>query len=427
MGIMKKLLLLLLLISSFAQGQIPVISTTANNIAPRFTYVDFPAPLTYSDPFTLLYATTGIDVGSGEVGGKTELNIGSDYPQFIFLNQTAGFKMQSLDPTDPSTWFTMGGGGTLGAAAIRNSGANQPASIQISNIKATTNQSAVAWNPTPTPSPVTMQNMIMEDHSFAAVQINASVSSSSFGAFSATFCSGQRMEGEGYYLGNTGGELSAFTSITLTHDFIEDSGREPWQFQGTSDIRLDHLTSINAGLDAGQPANQRCDVQLINVKGYLKNSILAGGYNFATVEVNDFLFENCFFEASWSGATFFLGDMSDNGWTTFAAPGDTIIFRNCIFYNPNTLATTLFDIRENNCNIRFEGHNIFPASCTDIWDDNRASFGANTIVNAGTSEFTNTPPLPTFVNHPNPLYAAYWKVVSSRYYYDRKMGALTPD
>ena len=146
------------------------------------------------------------------------------------------------------------------------------------------------------------------------------------------------------------------------------------------------------------------------------------GFNVMTLALNSFTFENCFFGFTSPSGTVYMGDMSDNDYTEYAQLGGTVTFKNCTFYNPNFVASFLFDIRENGANIVFEGVNTFPASATSVWEDNRGALPPYTITNTGSFVFTNTPPLPIFGSPKEGQYAAYEKIIIDDYYWGRGMG-----
>jgi hypothetical protein len=432
---MKKLLLLLTLLSTFAHAQLMSIgATTVTNNGK--TYTPIPNPLAFSNSVTVNHQTTSTDLSGGELGGKFEIKLGRtliDYPAVILLNLANGsdYKVQSLDPTNPSTWSIVGGsgsGGNLGQSAIRPSGSSGPHDITISNVRTFDNQSCFSWGPSTTGANITLRNIVGIDHTFAGIQCNIANSGQSYTNFTAYNVRMIRPDGEGFYLGNTGSENSVYTGTTDIHDcYVEDAGREGFQFNGHANIQAEHLTVNGAGVDGAQLANQRSLIQVQNAIGYMKNCVFMNGYNFAQIAVNSFTFENCFFGATWSGATMFIGNMATNGYTVFAVPGGTVTFKNCTFYNPNFVASTLFDIRERNCNFVFEGTNTFPASATSVWADNRGADPPYTITNTGTFVFTNTPPLPILGAPPEGAYVGYEKVVVDDYHYANHMGSRTPN
>lgn len=414
---MKKSLLLFLLLPFFVHGQF-LIGAAANNKGGAVKhYTPIPAAPAFSDTHTLIQATTGNSIQSGDTGGKTDFLIGSDYPLFQLNGLSGSYRIKSLDSTDPSTWAVLGEAGQ--AAAINN--AVSVPNVEYYNVKLMDANNLVKMTPANPVKTQVYQNIIAVNAAFASYLINDSNSGENYGDASCTFCRSIDPGGENVYWGNTGNDITTFTgTTTVTHFYGTNSGREGLQFNGHADLRVEYVTCINGGLDTGAGIGQNNCIQVQNCIGYVKKAIF---WNFPApmmVAADQFVFEDCFF--FWTNATrqIYLQNMTANGYDEYKTVGGTLTFRRCTFYNPDYTEDELFRLQEPDRNYVFEDC-VFPTSTEGVlYNDERGTTSYTITVTGDT--YTDTPPLPTFIDPPESAYVGFEKVISSQYYWDRQMG-----
>lgn len=385
--------------------------------ASPFEYVDIPSPPTFSDSHTLIQATTGNSIQSGDTGGKSEFLIGSDYPFFQLNGLSGTYKIKSLDPIDPSTWATIGSGGgndySLTAAVATPS-------VEYYNLRLIDSDNIVKMPVSAAPKTQVYQNLILEDGGFGSFLINESVVGQDYGDLTISFCRIFRSGGESLYLGRTGASNSFFTgTTTISHIYSEDPGREALQLNGHALAYVTNITAINGGLDVGAGVGQRNCFQIQNVfDGYLKKSIFYA-YSPAMIATQNFLFEDLYME--WTNTTreIYLQDMSANGYTEYENNGGTVTFRRCIFKCTGYTLDWVFRIQEEQCHYVFEDC-IFPTSATDIYKDERSATPYGITVTNCT--FDDSPPQPTFGPSIDAAYVGYEQLVTDDYFLPRGIG-----
>lgn len=432
-----RLLAILIFVSSFAQGQgilFGVVGSSRNyGGAPSEgrVYTAIPTPPTFSNTVTLIQGSTGVAIQSGDIAGKTDWLIGSDYTQFQVNNLNGNYRICSQDATDPSTWAQIGAPGGLDYSL---SFAVQTPGVEYYNlylhstdnmIKASASVGGVKDQK--------YQNLILMNPAFAGFLINEKVTGEDYGNITLYFCRVSGAGGENFYCTNTDGDSGTYgRGITsVKHFFGTNSGREGLQFNGHENVQAEYITCINGGLDETTNIGQQNCIQVQNVfEGYCKKAIF---WNFEApgmVATDQFLFEDCFFGWRDPNRTIYLQSLIPNNYIEFPNTGGTVTYRRCTFYNPDFINDVMFTMQGSTRNYVFEDC-IFPLSVQDagiadtnvneIADDQRADkvTYSVTIINP---TFTNTPPLPSFVDPPESAYVGYEKVIGDDHYYNRHMG-----
>jgi len=416
-------------------GVVSVSARYASGADNAKTYVPIPDPPTFSDTHTLVQGTTGNGIQSGDINGKTDLLIGSDYTFMQFNGLSGNYRIKSADDTDPSTWASLGSASPNDysfAAAVATPG------IEMYNLRLVDSDNILKMpGASPTKNYV-FQNLILEDGSFAGFLINENVSGQDYGNVTYRNCRVLRSGGEPWYNGKTGGNsLAFFRGTTALYDcYSEDSGRDGLQFNGHTNVIVERYLAYNGGLDlATSGIGQSNCIQIQDVYTFsVTKSIF---WNFPApgmIAADDGLFEDCFFYFTDDDRTMFLQSMVSNDYTEMVNTGGTLTFRRCTFYNPNFTGDQLFTVQGSTRNYVFEDC-IFPESMNDaagdntiaeICDDQRADKVTYSITISGTT-FDDTPNIPSFSAPPEAAFVGFERVVSDEYYYNLGYGPRNPN
>jgi len=398
-------------------------------------YVDIPDAPTFSDSHTLVYATTGSGIQSGDTGSKIDFLVGSDYPFMSFNGLSGNYRIKSLDGTNPSTWATLGSPSPNDysfSASVSTPG------VEMYNLRLVDSDNILKMpGASPTKNYI-FQNLILEDGSFAGFLINENVAGQDYGSVTYRNCRVLRSGGEPWYNGKTGGgSLAFFRGTTALYDcYSEDVGRDGLQFNGHTNVVVERYLSYNGGLDiTNSGIGQSNCIQIQDVYTFsVKKSIF---WNFPApgmIAADDGLFEDCFFYFTDDTRTMYLQSMVSNGYTEMVHTGGTLTFRRCTFYNPNFTGTELFTMQGSTRNYVFEDC-ILPESVDgpagdntvdEICDDQRSDKVTYSVTISGTT-FDDTPNIPSFSNPPEAAFIGFEKVISDNYYYYLGYGPRNPN
>jgi hypothetical protein len=436
---MKKLIFLLLLpICSFGQGILPGVVGSSERYrgSPAEegkTYTDVPTPPAFSDTQTLTQAVSGTGIQSGDLGGKTDLLVGSNYIFMQFNGLSGTYRMKSLNWENVADWAEIGSPSPQDYA---HSVAVADPNYSFYNLKFVDTDNMIKLAGANPARDFTYQNLILDGGAFAGFLINENVSGQDYGNFTYKNCRVLNTGGESWYNGKTGGgSLAYFRGITeVTDCYSENSGREALQFNGHTDLRVTGFLAVNGGLDTGAGIGQNNCIQVQDVyTGYVKKSVFWNFPAFAMLATDDFLFEDCFFYFTDDDRTCFLQSLPSNGYTEMVHVGGTLTFRRCTFYNPNFTNNVMFTMQGGTRNYVWEDC-IFPASVNDvgtndnttneICDDQRFDKVTYTVTITG-STYTDTPNIPQFCDEPG--YEGYGKVICDDYYYNLGYGPRNPN
>jgi hypothetical protein len=422
---MKKLLLLLLFpLLAHAQIIPGVVGSGSRYVAPVSTdktYVTIPDAPTFTDSHTLVQATTGVGIQVGDTGGKFDLVVGSAYTQMQFNGLTGTYRVKSDGTEDPATWRQIGG---LTNDYSTSTAVSVP-TLELYNLKLRYSDNLVKFSVANPASTIRLCKIFSRNAAFGCHLINESVLNKNYTDVTISYCSNHSSGGEFNYLGNTGASLSNFLgTTTLYHNFSDSAGREGIQMNNHENINVYNNTCINGGQDIlNSGIGQSLCFQLQGVgNGNFYNNILSakGPGMIASTGVHIY---NNFISWTQTDREIYIQDISANGYH-FETAGDTLIIEDNIFYCPGYTLAWMFRLQEENCHVIIR-NNVFPASAaTTVVKDERSSTPYTLTVTGNT--FTDSPPVPTLINHPNSIYSYWFKVVSDDFYFNRHMGALTP-
>lgn len=386
------------------------------------SYVAMPTPPTFSDSHTLTQAGAGVGITVAELGGKVEQLIGSNFDRMQFQNVGTSVKLRSDNVTSTDTWRKIGANNNDYSLDFITATPN----IELYNLIFEKTKNALKLPPDAVGKIIKIVDCIIQDASFAGIQINQSIVGRKYTDVTSEFLQILRTGGEGKYWGNTTSETTFFEGITkILHCYIESTGRESLQFNGHNDLRVENVTAYLGGLDTATNLGQRNCLQVQNVKtGYIKKSIFWGFESPMMIATDNFLFEDNFFGFNNPTRRIYLQSMASNGYNRGANPGGTLEFNRCTFYDPFFTEETLFIIQGSFRNYVFRDC-IFPASATDLYEDQRAD-KITYPIQVINPTFTNTPPLPEFINPPEPDRINFQRLIGDSHFHGRHMGFRTP-
>lgn len=425
---MKKLLLFLLLpILSHAQFA-PIMATSASRpIGTEKTYVSFPGPVTLSNTQTLVQATTGTGIQSGDTGGKTNFLVSGDYDfmQFNVIN-TDSYALTSLDQTDPSTWSKIGSPSPQDYAIDEVNAAHGYSFYRLWFRDADNLIKKRPFDTLGTLSPVVFENCIFTNAGFGGVLINQSIAGTGYGKFTASFCSFTGTGAERFYLGNTGNATTKYRDTTrISHIYSDSSRREPVQLNNHRYVMVSNVTGRHVGIVLESPdqgIGQKNGLQCQGCGGgYVKNSIFQSVAP-AMIASTSLDILNNRFEWSTTNRQIYLQDVDGNGYAYKNVDDDTVKIIGNDFICPGYTLDNVIRIQEDDIVVVIM-NNRFPPSATSIYT---CDGPCPTVITSGNTFDSDSVPPVSFGPHPDPAYAPYWKVVTTDYDYNLHRGALTP-
>jgi len=422
---MKKIILILLsLITISCSSQIipgAVSGSDQHRGEGQKVYVSIPSGPTFSDSHTLINATTGDAIQSGDTGGKTQLVVGGDYPKLQLNGLTGTYYIKGTGTSDPATWPEIGG---LTNDYSLSTAASVP-NVFYYNLRLKDSDNVIKFSADSPGKTQYYRTIFVRNAAFGAFIPNESVSGKEYGNLTISFCSSKNSGGEALcYCGHTGTSLTDYVGIdSLYHSFSDSAGREGIQMNNHAHIEVFNNTAINSGQDiANSGIGQALCAQFQGIgTGSVHHNILTSKGPLMIASTGLHIHHN-FIGWTQTDRESYIQDISANGYH-FEMAGDTLIIEDNIFYCPGYTLAWVFRLQEENCHVIIR-NNIFPASATDVIKDERSSTPYSLTITGNT--FTDSPPVPTLVNHPDSRYSNYFKVVIDSYFYHLRMGALTP-
>jgi len=427
---MKKLFLFALLLPSLVFGQpIPGIVAAGKNYPPSEakTYVSFPDAPTLSNTQTLVQATTGTGLQSGDLGGKTSFLVSGNYNFMQFQTTgTASYKMMSLNYSVPSTWSEIGLPSPNDYSIDETNGPN---ALELYRLKFTGSDNIIKWKPfdtTGTVLPFKVENCIFTNAGFGGLLLNQSVSGFGYGKFTASFLSFTGTGAERFYLGNTGNSTTRYMDTTrISHVYSDSSRREVVQLNNHRYVMVTNVTGRHVGIVLETPdqgIGQKNGFQCQGCgAGYIKNSIFESVAPAMIASTGLDVINN---RITWSQTDrpIYLQDVNGNGYAYKNMGDDTVRFEgNDLICAGYTLPYAI-RIQEDDFVVVIK-NNRLPPSATSIYT---CDGPCPTVITSGNTFDSDSVPPVTFGDHPDPEYAPYWKVVTSDYDYNLHRGALTP-
>lgn len=427
---MKKLILLLLLpIFSYAQIPLGTIAVSSKyRGGTSLNYVSFPAAPTLSDTHTLVQATTGTGIQSGDTGGKTNFLVSGNYSfmQFNIVNDD-NYALRSLDVTSPATWSKIGSPSPQDYAIDEVNAAH---GYSFYNLWFRDADNLIKKRPFDTLgviSPIVFQNCIFTDAGFGGILINQSISGLDYGKFDASFISFTGGGAERIYAGNTGNATTKYRdTTTISHIYSDSSRREVIQLNNHRYVRVSNVTARHVGIvleDPDQGIGQKNGAQCQGCGGgYIKNSIFESVAPMMIASTSLDIINN---RITWSTTNrqLYLQDMVGNGYAYKNVDDDTIKIIGNDFICEGYTLNNVIRIQEDDLVVVIM-NNRFPPSATNIYT---CDGPCPTVITSGNTFDSDDVPPVTFGDHPDPAYAPYWKVVTSSYDYEKGRGALTPE
>lgn len=430
---MKKILLLLLLpICSYGQ----ILGIVASSSRYRggesgFTYVPFPDPVSLSDTHTLIQATTGTGIQSGDLGGKLNFLVSGNYSfmQFNVVNDDS-YALTSLNQTDPSTWSKIGSPSPQDYAIDEVNAAHGYSFYRLwfrdaDNLIKKRPFDTTTFLPSPLPE-IVFENCIFTDAGFGGVLINQSISGRDYGKFTASFLRFTGTGSERFYCGNTGNAITKYRdTTTITHCYMDSSKREAVQLNNHRYVRVSNITSRHGGLPEtpiDQGIGQKNGFQCQGCGGgYISNSIFESVAPAMIASTSLDLINN---RITWSQTdrALYLQDLVGNGYAYKNVDDDTVVIEGNDFICSGFTLPYVFYIQEDDFVVVIR-NNRLPPSATSVYT---CSGPCPTIIMSGNTFDSDDVPPVTFGPPPESAYIGLEEVVTSSYDYDKHRGYRTP-
>jgi len=439
---MKKLLFLLVLVSTFAFGQPKGLWRK---------YVDIPNAPAQTSPVTITPAnhdgggnqffTISSLMGSSK-SGKTSGNFSSGFDArspvgtvgapYIFVN-TAGDQfgsagvathgITSITDADYYNWYGLSA--TAPLLVTGGSGAN-----------------GFALNARAGGSHHVIQNAVINAPNSSGLSANNAVNGTNYyetfdGSFLRVFNAGQ----EGFYLINTTGTTTTpnYGNIfNLTNCFTYTTSREGFQGEHINVFKASHNTVVLAGQTGGAAQNNACQGHDLGPGSRYSYNIFDGSpvaFNLFThclrIDHNYFSFTLNFDPGDGHTINSDIGRTDNAIWNASARlTGDTVIVENNYFNFTGAGTLEYFTLVELRDAVVIFRNNTFSPNITHIMKDQRAVGFTNTLIgdignNGNVSASITAPIYVTGYNDPN-NYLYQGLLVTSSPYYSAHMGYRTP-
>lgn len=405
------------------------------------TYTAIPTPPSFGTTTTLVYATTGNTIESGETGGNTDLLVDTTFADRMRPNGLVGtsgtpYRFKSLSD---SVYSVIGGDAVTAATQVITT-LNSSNYCYFYHIKLIGNSTESAdgitgfnWNPVSGSNAIVLSDAIIDNVGFAGVQFQAS--SNTYDSINLNFVRvfGWPIEGECYYLGKTDKTTYAvITSLVMDNCLGTNKGRDGIQINNCLDIQVSNCTIYDVG--KANTAGQRALTQVQNSFGLVENCIFDGSPNLCDIASHGITFRNCYFR--WDNSSGFIGDLlaqyaSPIGTTNTPSPtgtpgSGTILFDNCVFDPVNTMTNML---QVNDADVHVEVRDsIISTNITNLYLDNRGTSSYDLIgtptTNGNTQIAPASIPKPSYTNFD--VDASDHGLVTDDYWYNRGAGYRTP-
>lgn len=424
----KIIVLLLLPIFSYAQIPLGTIAVSSKyRGGTSLNYVSFPAAPTLSDTHTLVQATTGTGIQSGDTGGKTNFLVSGNYSfmQFNIVNDD-NYALQSLDVTSPATWSKIGSPSPQDYAIDEVNAAH---GYSFYNLWFRDADNLIKKRPFDTLgviSPIVFQNCIFTDAGFGGILINQSISGRDYGKFTASFLRFTGTGSERFYCGNTGNAITKYRdTTTITHCYMDSSKREAVQLNNHRYVRVSNITSRHGGLPEtpiDQGIGQKNCFQCQGCGGgYISNSIFESVAPAMIASTSLDLINN---RITWTQTdrAIYLQDLVGNGYAYKNVDDDTVVIEDNDFICEGFTLPYVFYIQEDDFVVVIR-NNRLPPSATSVYT---CSGPCPTIIMSGNTFDSDDVPPVTFGPPPESAYIGLEEVVTSSYDYDKHRGYRTP-
>ena len=411
-------------------------------VTPPLTYVDIPASPSFTSPATITDAV-GNSVESGEIGGALDVLLNENVTPGLFNNRlrpngisnrrfkslTGRIKVGNTVSASQQIIAPLNNSDNLSYYHLHVIGNPSNAVTGISGL----NHLASAGGTT-----VLFEDIVVQNTSFACVQINQSTDGVKYASITLRFIRGfgYNVEGEGFYIGSTN-KASARSKIDLLimdHCYATDKYRDGLQVTWAKDMRITNGTIYNCGVGP-LPENQGQNrlFQIHNSNGYVHNYIFhaIAPYTSEPGEVfaHGVTFLNGYVEWAVDKAIY-IGDLESSAYgpngTNEYATREPIIFDGYVFA-PSVNVANLFEMRERNANFILRNC-VFSSRIANIIDDQRGASPGNTITIEPSCVTVDAADIPTvtYNNHDPDQYDTHG-LVTSTYHYNRGLGYRTPE
>jgi len=429
---MIKKLILLLLLPLYSFGQLPGVISASNNYrgggSSEKTYVAFPDAPTLSDTHTLVQATTGTGIQSGDLGGKLNFRVSGDYLFMQFNIATDdNYALTSFDQTSPATWAKIGSPSPQDYAIDEVNAAHGFSFYRLWFRDADNLIKKRPFDTLGVLSPMMFQSCIFTDAGFGCILVNQSIAGRGYGKMNVEFCSFTGGGAERLYLGSTGSNTTRYRdTTTVSHLYSDSSRREVVQLNNHRYVKVSNVTGRHVGIIQEEPPQgigQENGAQCQGCGGgYIKNSIFESVAPMMIASTSLDIINN---RITWSTTNrqLYLQDMVGNGYAYKNVDDDTVIIEGNDFICPGYTLDNVIRIQEDDLVVVIR-NNRFPPSATNIYE---CDGGCPTVITSGNTFDSDSVPAVTFGDYPDPAYAPYYKVVTSDYDYYKGRGFGTPE
>lgn len=382
------------------------VSTLAT--ATEGNYVPLPDPTVFAGATTTITDAAGSTITVGELGGNRDILIAPTYenrfrPDQVVGTEASKYRFKSV--SDAAYSWVGGANINQGEQIIQGlNGSNYLSFYHLGVIGDPSNLvdgiSGFFFYPYASPGAFyELSDIRIKDVGFAGMQINWTTLNALYN-FTAKFVavSGYPREGEGLYLGSTGGQHARFINTILEHIFIYNKGRDGIQLNNHSNFSLKKFTTYLVGqstLSFTQvPAEQRNHIQIQNSTGLVEDGICWGAVRGWNIFSHGVTIRNVKFYITGNNNTpqqrAYIGKAGTAYPGSPQLTGVPIVFENCHFGSdtPVDYFTTVAE----------DGVDIFFINCTkdanvaNIFFDNRADKVTHTLSHTGTTTASSVAP-----------------------------------
>lgn len=377
---MKKLLFLLLFVTSLANAQLGIFKK----------YVDIPAAPSLTTPTTIIPSgdccggALYVPPGGSTAGGDVILNGNFN------RSPGGGFGARQWDGDATHIWRIVNAAGAIlgspggsghGFTGVDHGNFIYLYGLSVAEPGVSMGQFGVFHLANTAGGHGYIQNWVAKSTTAGSFQANqGSAGGLSYDTIRYKFCRSFSSGQEGLYDGFTSALYAKFNYIFVPHFFAYNSNREGFQIKGANSALIKNVTIVGAG--QGHLGSQDRGFQWDDSNGRFCYSIIYNVYEGAQIFSHGSRFDHLFI--SWSNsvstANILLGRTDNQG--AFDLPstrlsGDSLIFENLCIKKEGTTATYAFDVQLRDAPIIFR--NCTLDNISNMFQDNRVAGFTNTI------------------------------------------------
>lgn len=366
-------LLLALSLTGYSQQRYRTIIPLLDTATVEKTYVQWPAPPTFSDPNTLAVegGDGNVSVFNSDLGGKTEQSMSPGMWTRLIANGINGIKFKSSD-TDFKT--IIGDRTETGQRCISTLGGSD--NLRFYDLILNGNGGGLGFSGAGSAPGVNVlaHGIQCYDPGFAGVFMNTP--DAFYNSIDLQFWNMENSGGEFIYVGNTtNSNRSPINYIKVANFYADSAGWDGLQLTSTYDGLVVNNTFKTTGLE--DEGGQDQQIQLQDVGVVVRDNIFdLGAETAGSFFSHGFSLLNNYFRWAEPGG-YYVGD-ADPAYAPITYNNQPQIIAGNVF-DPDNTVTYLFVIYEDDCDIIIR-NNIISTNVTNIYQDNRVDQSTYSII-----------------------------------------------